>query len=109
EQAAAHIRETKAGQWIQKHFSSRGPVTDEELWRRYQIAKDEAEWLIQKAIQRNVPLERAVQDIEKNLGVPRDVLMDLIERPKDAKFTGTGDNILYEWDRRSVYPEQVGT
>src|SRR5690606_18071222 len=74
EQAAAHIRETKAGQWIQKHFSSRGAISDEELWKRYQLAKDEAEWLIQSAIQRNVPLERAVQDIVKNLGVSRDDL-----------------------------------
>src|SRR5690606_24712932 len=93
--AAARIRETKAGQWLQKHFSSRGPISDEELWKRYQLAKDEAEWLVQKAIERNVPLEKAVQDIEKNLGVPRDVLMDLIERPRDIQFTKDGSKILY--------------
>src|SRR5690606_2389465 len=107
--AAARIRETKAGQWLQKHFSSRGPISDEELWKRYQLAKDEAEWLVQKAIERNVPLEKAVQDIEKSLGVPRDVLMDLIERPKDIQFTKDGSKILYEWDRLSAYPEEVGT
>lgn len=108
EKAVSHIRETKAGQWLQKHFSSRGRISDEQLWRRYQLAKDEAEWLIQKAIERNVPLEKAVQDIEKNLGVPRDVLMDLIERPRDIQFAADGSSILHEWDRLSAYPEEVG-
>src|SRR5690606_31103209 len=37
EKAVARIRETKAGQWLQKHFSSRGPISDEELWKRYQL------------------------------------------------------------------------
>src|SRR5690606_1328374 len=109
ERAAAHIRETKAGKWLQKHFSSRGVISDEELWKRYQLAKDEAEWLIQKAIERNVPLERAVQDIEKSLGVPRHCLMHLIERPCNIRYAEDGGSILRDCDRLSGYAEAVGT
>src|SRR5690606_35455990 len=81
DRAVDAIKGTRAGQWIVRNFSTRGRVTDEELWRYYQESRDEANYLVHKAIENNVPLEQAVQEIEKRTGIPRDVITDFIERP----------------------------
>src|SRR5690606_2186151 len=74
-------KNTVAGQWLDKHFSTRRGITDDEFWNAYQAARSEAQYLVAKALESNIPLEKAVADIEKNLGIPRSVLTDLIERP----------------------------
>src|SRR5690606_39393390 len=81
DRAVDAIKGTRAGQWIVRNFSTRGRFTDEELWRYYQESRDEANYLVHKAIENNVPLEQAVQEIEKRTGIPRDVITDFIERP----------------------------
>lgn len=81
DRAVDAIKGTRAGQWIVHTFSTRGRFTDEELWRYYQESRDEANYLVHKAIENNVPLEQAVREIEKRTGIPRDVITDFIERP----------------------------
>lgn len=85
DEAIRAVKGTKAGRWINTVFSSKGRMPDEEFWRLYQDARDEANYLILQARRSNVPLEQALKDVEESLGIPREVITDLVERPVITK------------------------
>lgn len=83
--AAKKVAETKAGQWIGlnigRKFDASAGFPSTELYDAYRDMRDEIHYLINVADQNRIPRAQAVQTIEQKLGMPREVLLDLIERP----------------------------
>ena len=102
------IKGTRAGQWIVRHFSTRGRFTDEELWRYYQESRDEANYLVHKAIENNVPLEQAVREVEQRTGFPRDVITDFIERPVYVKEEPIEEVFIKGGNLPPGYTKEIG-
>lgn len=79
--AARKLRNTPAGQYLLEKFSSFGTMQETEFVHRMRQMRHEMQALEAQAVRQNIPREQMVRDLEK-AGIPREVTMDLIERPR---------------------------
>jgi len=84
------FRKSKAGQLLTRYLSAKGPISDQELWQLSREYEALAEHMRNEAIKNNIPFEQAMQDIEKNLGISREAMMELLEKKYEIRQPSLG-------------------